>query len=327
MEAVLIVEDSAEIAALMALTLRMEGYEVMQASNGAQALELVRERRPALILLDVMMPGLNGFQVAQALKNDPNTQDTPIIFVTARHETTDLVQGLELAVDYISKPFAVPELIARVRAALRVQKMQAELKASNEQLSRLAVTDGLTGLFNRRGFDQQFEDEVWRARRFNHALGLAIFDLDRFKLVNDSYGHAQGDVVLQTFAQTLLESSRRVDKVARFGGEEFALLLPATDMEGARTVSEKVRVATEELEIPCPTCDGKLLKVTTSGGCVVIPELSGSNNSIPDLAAGLFELADRGLYEAKQGGRNRIVMQVASEAEVTQIGMLSRHAS
>ena len=314
MEHVLVVEDSPEIAALMVLTLRIEGYQVSQAPDGVRALELVSAGAPDLVLLDVMMPGLNGFQVAQKLKEDKETRDIPLIFVTAKSELNDLVHGLETAVDYISKPFAVPELVARVRSALRMRKLQTQLKESNEELSRLALTDGLTGLLNRRGFDQQLEDEIWRARRFGHSLGLMVFDLDRFKSVNDTWGHTQGDVVLQTFAETLMNSSRRVDKVARFGGEEFALLLPSTDAEGVEIVGEKVRAATEDLKIDCPACKpGEFLRVTTSAGGVIVAELSENGPPVSELAGGMFAIADHCLYAAKNGGRNRIVTQSATD--------------
>lgn len=315
MDKVLVVEDSPEISAMMALTLQLEGYEVVQASDGVQALEATRTASPDLILLDVMMPGLSGFEVAQALKANESTSDIPIIFVTAKHEVDDLVQGLEIAVDYISKPFAVPELVARVRAALRMRKLQNELRASNEQLSRLAVTDGLTGLLNRRGFDHQLEDELWRARRFGHSIGLVLFDLDHFKRVNDTWGHAQGDIVLQAFAEVLLHSSRRVDKVARFGGEEFALLLPATDEAGVSIVCEKVRAATEALRIACSYLDGnsETIQITTSGGGVVVPHVGENGLPMTDLSSGMFEMADRSLYQAKQTGRNKIIVQITTD--------------
>lgn len=315
MDKVLVVEDSPEISAMMALTLQLEGYEVVQASDGVQALDATRTTAPDLILLDVMMPGLSGFEVAQALKANEATADIPIIFVTAKHEVDDLVQGLEIAVDYISKPFAVPELVARVRAALRMRKLQNELKASNEQLSRLAVTDGLTGLLNRRGFDHQLEDELWRARRFGHSIGLVLFDLDHFKRVNDTWGHAQGDIVLQAFAEVLMHCSRRVDKVARFGGEEFALLLPATDESGVNIVCEKVRATTEALRVPCSYLDGnsETIRITTSGGGVVLPHVGENGLPMTDLASGMFELADRSLYQAKQTGRNKIIVQITTD--------------
>ena len=323
MDKILVVEDSPEISALMALTLRMEGYEVVQAAEGSRALEVAAQFDPSLILLDVMMPGMSGFEVAQRLKKADNTRDTPIIFVTAKHELDDLVQGLEIAVDYICKPFAVPELVARVRAAMRMQKLQHELKVSNEELSRLAVTDGLTGLLNRRGFDQQMEDEIWRARRFEHTLGLVIFDLDRFKTVNDTWGHQQGDTVLRYFADTLLNTSRRVDKVARFGGEEFALLLPATDAKGVNIVAEKVRFIVENLKIPCPNCDdGGTVSITVSAGGAIIGGFINSNTPVSQVAAGLFEVADQCLYEAKQSGRNQVITREMTNAEIAQIGML-----
>ena len=315
MEHVLVVEDSPEISALIVLTLRIEGYQVSQASDGNQAFEMASSLLPDLILMDVMMPGLNGFQVAEKLKEKHETRSIPLIFVTAKSELNDLVHGLETAVDYISKPFAVPELVARVRSALRMKKLQTELQQSNEELSRLALTDGLTGLLNRRGFDQQLEDEIWRARRFEHGLGLLIFDLDRFKSVNDTWGHTQGDVVLRAFAEVLMNSSRRVDKVARFGGEEFALLLPATDAEGVEFVGEKVREATQSMEIDCPPCGGKVLQVTVSAGGVIVPALAEGGPPVSDLASGMFIIADRCLYAAKNGGRNRVVTQEASDEE------------
>ena len=320
MEHVLVVEDSPEIAALIVLTLRIEGYRVSQAPDGNRALELASSLLPDLVLLDVMMPGLNGFQVAEKLQEQQSTRDIPLIFVTAKSELSDLVHGLEFAVDYISKPFAVPELVARVRAALRMKKLQTQLQESNEELSRLALTDGLTGLLNRRGFDSQLEDEIWRARRFGHGLGLLVFDLDRFKTVNDTWGHPQGDIVLRAFADELMNSSRRVDKVARFGGEEFALLLPATDAEGVEFVGEKVREATERMEIECPPCGGETLRVTVSAGGVIVPTLAESGPPVADLAHGMFAIADRCLYAAKNGGRNRVVSQsVSDEAAAAQV--------
>ena len=322
MERVLVAEDSPEIAKLMELTLRMEGYQILQAYNGIEALELARTQQPDLILLDVMMPGLNGFEVAQQLKGDTATADIPIIFVTAKHELDALVQGLEVAVDYISKPFAVPELAARVRAALRMRKLQEDLKSSNEELSKLATTDALTGLLNRRGFTAHFDDELWRARRFGHGLGFVLFDLDKFKNVNDTYGHAQGDIVLQLFAEVLTSSSRRVDKIARFGGEEFAFLMPSTDEAGVRVVCEKVRSATEVLHIPLPTGDneGQTLRITASGGGIVLPQISESGGEMARLSSGIIEVADRCLYAAKAGGRNRVVTQVMSDLDAAQIG-------
>jgi diguanylate cyclase (GGDEF)-like protein len=316
MAKVLIAEDDSEISTLISLTLRMEGYDVLQARDGQQALQMVREHTPDLVLLDVMMPQMSGYEVARHLQDDPMTVTLPIIFVTAKHEMEDRVLGLSMSVDYICKPFAVPELLARVRAALRMRKLQEELRVSNERLARLAVTDELTGLANRRGFEQELEDEIFRARRFGYPIAVAMLDLDRFKLVNDTWGHARGDVVLQAFAKVLQHTSRRVDKVARIGGEEFVALLPTTDADGAETFAEKVRSATEELEIPGTNLDGSPaapLRVTTSVGVAVVNSIAHEEETNSAIANALLQQADRCLYAAKESGRNRVVMHVVED--------------
>jgi len=295
------------------LTLRMEGYDVLQARDGAQALSMAREQEPDLVLLDVMMPHMSGYEVARELQDDPNTVSIPIIFVTAKHEMEDRVLGLSMSVDYICKPFAVPELLARVRAALRMRKLQDELRVSNERLARLAVTDELTGLANRRGFERELEDEILRARRFGHPLAVAMFDLDRFKLINDTWGHARGDIVLQAFSRVLQHSSRRVDKIGRVGGEEFVALLPTNDAEGAETFAEKVRSATEALEVPGSNLDGTPappLRVTVSVGVAVVPSVPQTDIPNDALATIIVHQADQCLYQAKETGRNRVVMNI-----------------
>lgn len=319
MTVVLIAEDDPEINELMALTLRMEGYEVIQARDGEQALQYVAKQMPDLVLLDVMMPRISGYDVARQLQKDPTTSHIPIIFVTAKHEMEDLVQGLELAVDYVSKPFAMPELLARARTALRVSKLQEELRISNEQLARLAITDELTGVANRRGFDTHMEDELWRAVRYGQSLAVVMFDLDHFKSVNDTYGHPQGDLVLKAFAEVLLHSSRRIDKIARFGGEEFVALLPSTDATGAATFAEKVRATTEALLIPRPSSDGQELppiRVTVSGGAAVAREIEQDEENIVALNHALVQAADQCLYKAKAGGRNRIIVETIDTLSV-----------
>ena len=315
MARILVVEDDPEINALMALTLRVEDYEVEQARDGATAVRMVTENPPDLILLDIMMPRLSGYDVARALQDKPATSHVPIIFVTAKGEMEDRVVGLEMSVDYICKPFATPELLARVRAALRMRKLQDELRVSNEQLSQLATTDPLTGLHNRRHFDGQLQDELRRARRFDHALAIVLFDLDRFKSVNDTWGHPQGDLVLQTFARILRDSSRRIDTVARLGGEEFGAILSATDESGALSFAEKVRALTEATPIPCRTREGEdapALHITTSAG-VALAERIASEGAIPELAASLVERADQQLYAAKEAGRNRVAADVRAQ--------------
>lgn len=307
MEHVLVCEDTFELLEMMRLTLSIEGYRVTATQNGTEMVSLARADRPDLILLDVVMPEVSGFDVARELQQHEETRDIPIIFVTARSDMDDLVHGLEVAVDYIAKPFAVPELVARVRAALRMQKLQRELRDKNEQLEHLAITDALTGVLNRRGFDRQLESEVHRARRENISLGLALFDLDRFKEVNDTYGHPQGDLVLRHFAQVLLSCSRRSDLLGRIGGEEFALLLPSTDMEGTEFACEKVRERLEKSRISLTREHaGTRLSITVSAGAVVV--MPSEMDDAAPLVVDLYRTADRNLYRAKDAGRNRVVV-------------------
>lgn len=311
MTLVLVAEDDPEINNLMAITLRLEQYDVIQAHDGKQALRLIEEQVPDLLLLDVLMPGLNGYDVARELQKKSSTAHLPVIFVTAKQDMEDRVQGLEMAVDYICKPFAVPELLARVRTAVRVRKLQ-------EQLERLALTDELTRLTNRRGFMAEFEDELWRARRFGHPLAVLIFDLDHFKQVNDTWGHPQGDEVLKAFARVLEHSSRRIDKVARFGGEEFAAVLPETDAAGALIFAEKVCEATRALEI---FAGQQRVSLTVSVGGVSMniarseaENQEGSDGNIGMLANRLLSEADHHLYSAKESGRDRAVVSAFQNA-------------
>lgn len=284
---ILVVEDDPEINALMALTLRVEEYEVLQARDGQQALKILAEQTPDLILMDVMMPRISGYELARVLQEQSATRHIPIIFVTAKSEMEDRVRGLEMAIDYVCKPFAAPELIARVRVALRMSRLQEQLRASNQKLAQLATTDSLTGLCNRRHFYLELENEIQRAARFGQALSLVIFDLDHFKHINDSWGHAQGDQVLQKFARALDDARRHIDTVARLGGEEFIALLPSTNLEGARTFAEKVRQTAQDLHISCHTFDGDeapSLQITVSAGAATLflDAADGLRNTLPE---------------------------------------------
>lgn len=320
MALILIVEDDPEINALMTLTLRVEDYDVIQAGDGMTALKLVREYQPDLILLDVMMPQMSGYDVARELQDRPSTSHIPIIFVTAKCDMEDRVHGLEMAVDYVCKPFAAPELLARVRAALRMRKLQDELRISNQQLAKLATTDPLTGLCNRRAFDSTLESEVRRAQRFGHPLAVLMCDLDHFKSVNDTYGHPQGDVVLQTLAATLRHGLRHIDTVGRLGGEEFGIILPATGGHGASAFAEKIRKTVEETSIACRTRDGAEttpLKVTISVGAAVATQVEDGDDNVAALAAELVQCADSLLYDAKANGRNCVASKVLDTLSVS----------
>jgi two-component system cell cycle response regulator len=343
MSKILVVEDDLEMNTYVVMALRLEGYEVLAAHDGVSALEQVEEFAPDLILSDVEMPQMGGLALARELQKNRATATIPIIFVTGRHELESRVQGLEYGIDYVVKPFATPELLARVRAALRIRKLENDLRATNEQfavtnrelekvnarLEQLALTDELTHVCNRRGLDKNFEDELRRAQRLGTPVAFLMFDLDHFKKINDTWGHAQGDAVLQEFARLLRASSRHIDTVARFGGEEFAVVLPHTDLEGAQAFAEKARAATEAMLVPRVTPDAESLsplRVTASGGGAVLETVPG-DISIEPLYSGLIQVADTFLYQAKQNGRNRVIVQGATLDQVVAPGRISAPSS
>ncbi|CAK0771736.1 two-component system, chemotaxis family, response regulator WspR [Gammaproteobacteria bacterium] len=270
-------------------------YRLRTATSGADALQLANApEKPDLILLDVMMPDLDGYEVCRRLKGNPTTQDIPIIFVTAKSEVSDQEYGFNLgAVDYITKPFELPVVRARVRNHLN-------LKQKTELLERLAMLDGLTGIPNRRRFDEVLEIEWRRALRNSFPLSLLMMDVDHFKLYNDHYGHGAGDECLRRVAYALKNALLRpADFVARYGGEEFIVVLPECDQEGTRKVAEKIRTMIWDLSIAhahSETAD----RITISIGHATRIPLP---NEGPDTLA---KTADQALYQAKQEGRNRV---------------------
>jgi diguanylate cyclase (GGDEF)-like protein len=241
---ILIVEDVKLNAQILVNALK-DTYDLRVAHNGVEALAMVREEMPDLILLDIIMPEMDGYEVCARLQSDPNTRDIPILFLTALEGDQNEAYGIELgAMDYIRKPFNVLIVKAKIRNHL-------ELKRYKDILKRDSRIDGLTRIPNRRRFDEAYVEERDRARRTKTPLAVLMIDLDRFKLYNDAYGHLQGDDVLRLVAQTLYHALHRPgDLVARWGGEEFVVLLPQTDLEGAVTVAERLRKAVWELEMP-----------------------------------------------------------------------------
>lgn len=267
--------------------------EALFATNGRDALSQAAEELPDLILLDVDMPGMDGFEVCRQLKADVQTRTIPVIFVTGKGETEDEARGLEVGgIDYLTKPVRPAIVRARVRNHL-------ELKRARDLLERLATLDGLTSIANRRRFDEQLEREWRRAQRNMSEISLIMIDIDFFKQFNDTYGHAQGDDCLRRIAASL-ESAvlRPADLITRCGGEEFVCLLPETGMSGARDVAERMQSSAAELAIPhgASTISDQ---VTLSMGATMAP---GAGNA----AAELVELADARLYRAEKGGRNQI---------------------
>ena len=311
---ILVVDDVELNLELQKTYLTSSGYDVVVAMDGEEALEKVETEHPDLVLLDVMMPKLNGFEVCQILKNDPKTQFIPVIMVTALQDVEDRVRGIESgADDFISKPFNKMELMARVKSLLRIKFLHDELEKKIAQLNeakirmeQLAVTDGMTGLYNYRYFREQLSHEMDRAIRHNLELSLLMMDIDFFKNYNDLHGHPAGDDVLRTLADLIRRNLRKIDIPARCGGEEFAVILPETGDRAAAIVAEKIRQLVEATPIPFEEQqpNGRL---TVSIGVATYPVDARDEKQ-------LIEVADRRLYRAKQMGRNQVVSVNAEEA-------------
>jgi two-component system, cell cycle response regulator len=297
---ILVVDDNRDNIEIMATRLRFRGYEVEEALHGEEALRKVRETDPDLILLDVMLPDIDGYEISRRLKGDDTLPYIPIILVTARDSTEDKVTGLDAgADDYLTKPINFPELEARVRSMLRIKRLQDELEEKNRELERISISDGLTGLFNHRHIHGLLNDEFERANRTGERLTVAMFDLDRFKTVNDTHGHQAGDRVLSQLADILRETAREIDKLGRYGGEEFLVILPETGIEDGAVFVERVRreVARRAFDV------GKdaPMNLTISAG---VAEYPGDIEVSPEALIGA---ADGALYAAKTTGRNKVV--------------------
>lgn len=303
---ILIVDDEPINVKILVEALRKD-YRIKAATRGNEALAIVTSddlaERPDLVLLDVMMPKMDGYEVCRQMQENPQTRPIPVIFVTAKRDIEDEEKGLALgAVDYIYKPFAIPIVKARIRTHLNI-KHQSDL------LESLAMLDGLTHIANRRRFDEAICAEWRRARRESSSISLVMLDIDHFKLFNDHYGHGAGDLALRSVAETLTNAAKRPgDLVARYGGEEFVAILPNTDVEGARYVAERFRLAVEACGIEhaySPTAD----HITVSIGFATMVGCAG------DLSEVLIASADRMLYLAKASGRNRVEGQFCPAPE------------
>ncbi len=317
---ILVVDDSPDNVEIVTTRLRFVGYHVESAGHGEEALGKVRADPPDLILLDVMLPGMDGYEVARKVKNDGDLPFIPIILVTARDSTQDKVAGLDAgADDYLTKPVNFPELEARVRSMLRIKRLQDELEEKNRELEQLSISDGLTGLFNHRHIHEELHAEFERAQRSRDPLAVAMFDLDRFKQVNDTYGHQSGDAVLKALSGILGETAREIDKLGRYGGEEFIAILPDTDIEAAETFADRVRKGVEEYHFDVGAAEP--LCMTISAGVAAYPHPHVSE------AKDLVERADVALYAAKRRGRNRVVREDGLSDEDERVaGMASRAA-
>ena len=299
---VLIVDDRPANARILADALRDE-HEVLVAGSAKEALELAPSAD--LVLLDVRMPDMNGLEVCRRLKADEATKRIPVIFVTGLEQTEDETQGFEAgAVDYIVKPINAAIVRARVRTHL-------ELKAARDLLERLATHDALTGIANRRRFDEAVAEEWRRSMRFSQVLTLAIADVDHFKAFNDRHGHGGGDTCLRLVAEALQGLCRRPGElVARYGGEEFAFLLPGIDLEAARRFVHRVLTAAAGVEVDGLAQPGAL---SVSVGAVTL--IPSPLNSLEDA----LRAADEGLYKAKGTGRRRGVVHDLETGEVFEV--------
>lgn len=296
---ILVVDDNPDNVEIIATRLRSHNYEVEEASRGEEALERIKANPPDLVLLDVMLPGIDGYAVARQIKADASLQFIPVILVTARDSTEDKVAGLDAgADDYLTKPINFPELEARVRSMLRIRELQSELEVKNRELERLSITDGLTGLYNHRHVHEIVHEEFERAKRSDEPLSVVMLDLDFFKDVNDRYGHQAGDAMLRSMANILRETAREIDKLGRYGGEEFIAVLPGTTMESAAIFAERVREGVARHRFDVGTAK---LETTISAGVATHPDPAVGD------PGDLVRLADEALYAAKAAGRNRVV--------------------
>lgn len=321
---ILIVDDRPENLLTLEQVLESPDLNIVRATSGQQALRLLFDYDFALVLLDVQMPDMDGFETAELMRNNKRTRHIPIIFVTANHtKPQHIFRGYDSgAVDYLFKPLEPQMLLSKVYVFLEIHRqrralqaktreldtkiaeleaLQAELEEKNRQLQLLSSLDGLTGIPNRRHFDEMLDLEWTRLAREKMPLSLIILDVDHFKRYNDHYGHLEGDRCLKRVAGTLDSLLKRpADIVARYGGEEFAAILPGTDMIGAQHVAENIRRAMVEMRIEHSDSPAHSVVTVSLGVSAVIP---GPGCSPADL----IQAADKALYQAKESGRNRWV--------------------
>jgi len=296
---VILAVDDTELNTDILVELLRDRYEVITALDGESAIEIANKEHVDLILLDIMMPEMDGYDVCQHLKSNQKTKDIPIIFITAKTDETSIEKAYDIGgIDYVIKPFRPKELLARVQRELAMQKLIDELKKSQEELKLLAITDPMTKLYNRRYFSEISMELFELAKRENRPLSLIMLDIDKFKTINDTYGHKVGDEAIIALGNLLRKAKRKSDVACRLGGEEFVLLLPNTAYKDAKKVAEKIRKRVEKSKIPYD--EGKTLSFTVSLG---VAEVDFEHE---DQIESALKRADDALYEAKKSGRNRV---------------------
>jgi two-component system, cell cycle response regulator len=304
---ILVVEDSRTQAEWLAQVLAREGYDVAVAGDGRDAIRRVRSDPPDLVLLDMILPDMDGLEVLRLIKARSADHFVPVILLSVKSDLDSRVAGLRIgADDFLAKPYADAEILARAAAMLRIKSLQDQLRAAKSQLEKLSITDGLTGLFNHRHFEDRLAEEFRRSQRYSDPVSLIMLDLDHFKDVNDQYGHPFGDRVLRETAELIRSSIRDPDICARYGGEEFAIILPKTHLQGALSVAERtfrsLRAKTYAVELAGKATS---LCVTASVGIAFYPS---KDVTTPEQ---LVKFADEALYRAKRDGRNTVCLYQA----------------
>ena len=323
---ILLVDDNPQNLQLLAENIESNGYEAAVALSGIQALNFTGEQKPDLILLDIMMPDLNGFEVCRMLKEDNMTRDVPIIFLTAKNDYDDITKAFEVgAVDFIIKPFNLVELNARLKTHLELNASKEKLRKINEDLIEAnrelvkaneiisqkndalneamrkleiaATTDPLTGLMNRRSIRERIEGEIVRYQRSQKPFSLAMCDIDHFKQINDAHGHECGDAILIAVTEVIRDVIRAQDLLSRWGGEEYLFLLPETGADGAVTLVEKVR---NKIERNAFKYDQLTFSITVTIGV--------AEYELPQQIDDTIRFADKAMYEGKRKGRNCVVL-------------------
>lgn len=287
---ILVVDDEPDKRNLLATAFEMADYNVHTARDGVEGLAAVEAQQPDLIVLDVMMPRMDGYEMARRVRSNPRTKFIPIIIQTAaRHDAQDLRRGAEVgALGFITDPTDLDLLLARARTLL-------DFKGYLDTVEEAAFTDHLTGLANRRRFERQLHREVSRTERYGRSFCLLLIDIDRFKNINDTYGHPAGDEALRRVAQVLQAGTRGIDTASRVGGEEFAIILPETEAGVGKEVAERLRQSVSEAEIP------GIERITVSVGIAEFPLSAADGDD-------LYDAADEAMYQAKAQGRNRTII-------------------
>jgi diguanylate cyclase (GGDEF)-like protein len=305
---ILIVDDEPVIIKILNEILKQD-HHIKVATNGHQAINQAQQQPvPDMILLDILMPDMDGFEVCKNLKNTTQTNDIPIIFITSSNQEEDESNGFEAgAVDFITKPISPTIVKARVKNQLLLLHQKKELQRMHQEVLALSLTDSLTGIANRRRLNEFINQEWIRAQRSQTPIGVLFMDLDFFKAYNDHYGHATGDACLQAVSRVLQNRIREQDLFARYGGEEFVCILPDTDIDGVQRVGNIILMEVRAMNIP-HNHSAVNDKVTLSiGGTAIIP-----NSSIfPEI---LIEVADKLLYRAKNSGRDQLVVHPYEQA-------------